>query len=1341
MAISLPAAILASPAQDHISKVLPRRMGDHRLVAYEPIPLPKKNRFEAVALEGKAALKTAQKVPIGWAHKGDSSCINSAWWQAAFDEKSLYVRVRVNMKDADLVKATAKDIAAGDFVTIWPNPIPRDELRFRFSANPLAMHYDSYQDDLSWNTAWQSSGLVDARGWEVTFTIPYTSFKDAAGKAKYGCWTSSFAINAAVHVGDNIITCNGQWDQPRKFGLLHRGRPDKPEITKISLSMWTDRKTYDALDLTAQAFIQGEVGFPIGADLKMRILSGDDPVWSRTIRVKQDDTSAALVLDLRDMKPGNYTLTATLGRDDKELGRAEAALKMVDLAPGKRKPAALSGTIPILVQPNAKAAGSRPLTCGVPIPRGVMLTDKKIRLLRPDGREASLQSKVTARWSPRGYVKWILIDFPGRVDSNKVTQYTLEYGPDVKRGRPAKPVTLTRANGQITVNTGPLEFTVKERGFSFLESAKLTGEELISGSRLTLTDEHGTVYQASNDLNSEVTIEEAGPLRVVLAAKGWFVDKKKKVGRYVVRIHAYRGQRHVRVFHTFIITEETKKLRYRNIALESTLTQKGKMIFGLEKGKPVSMSGDNAYLVQDSYNEGRLIGGDRRIKLTERKRSAGWVDTGRVTVSVRDMWQNFPKELEVEGNALRVHFWPRHSTPVSHPPDTIDEHNVHMLWFAHEGRNLDFSIPKSYSNLYTKGQSPGSEFDYVANVTRDDSDEALGVAKTHEMLWHFQAPAQTGRHAAEAFSQDIGCLPSPKWIGETKAAGHLHPVDTARFPRVELGLSTFFDWKRSSGAFTHDYGMWNFGDFHTRLVHDKKRTRWEVHRTWNNHHYGIPRQPWLLYMRSGDVKYLEWARRSNLHHMDVDICHYSTPEYKAKGYPHGKIPGALTDYKGLVHWHSGNRLYDYNSCVDYLFYDYYLTGQQRSIDVAKETADAFARIGQSPGIGRDGEGPASTFAFLYAATFDARLLPRVYAWADKLMSCQAEDGSMLPDRWFSFAPWLTRYCDLTRDPRGYRVLEKWADFAAGDVNRQYLNVWDVLAEGYRQFGKIEYLRKGQAAMDMVFECQLLQPGHFLHGHITDKPEIVGGYCAMQTPDFLDALAFATGDIEPLYDITWIGNDSKLTVTIHNGYLQKPMPVSIMREDVDKAFTVNLEGEFKKKDESQMDAWITRGDTGKEVARTKLAIRGSTKMNVPADGVAAEYIVWIGTTDNVFSYLTFPISDLPKEVITWGPLRYRFMQALYFMPKPGASEALMGVTGGREYSGHAVRRPDGSIVAEASSTEYVEMPFTIAPELKGELLHWTHGRSHAAVSSPREGLVPWLSLSPEKYFMPKWQVGE
>ena len=1136
------------------------------------------------------------------------------------------------------------------------------------------------------------------------------------------------------HVPEQIAENRLLWSGPTSGLKTLRDTP--------RLAIQLDRKIYDSLDLTAQALVLlNATSHP--DQLSVQLKRGDDQVSRATCRTGPVGTHVCLLLDFRGLQPGAYRVLVHAEGDAAAV--AEATFEIRDLLPAATRPEQ-SGRIPILLQPEAQAAGPRPVTTGVPFPRGAVIDPQQLRLIDDEKTEVPVQVRVTARWSPRGFIRWALLDFTARIDPLRRRTWWLEYGPQVVRSPVTKPVTVRRDKGVIEVNTGRLVFSVKEQGFSFLESARLIngdglrGAELLTGSRLALIDASGRRYESAGDPQSRVVVEQSGPLRVVLAARGWFVADGKRLGRYTVRITARQGESSLNVDHTFVITESSHRMQYRGVFLETELAHVSRRRFGLDRDGFVDARAEHAWLVQDDDEACRVIEqqAEGRRTLVQGGRAAGWVDTGAVTLSIRDFWQQYPKEFEIEGRTLRAHFWPRHPRPARHPLSTISGKNIHRLWFAHEGEFLDLRIPAEYAQL-SRGRD---EFYYIPSAIKNKSDDGLGVAKTHTLCFRFHEKQASGiAEQTRADHRTYGVLADPDWIGRTLTVGMLHPVDTVRFPNVETALSRHFDYLQRMQQRARDYGMWNFGDRHSRWNHQEMRP--VVNRTWANHHHGCPRTYWLLYLRSGEPKYLQAARRHSRHLMDVDTCHWTTPEFQDLPYPRGKIRGALCDYKGLVHWHSGNRLYDYNNATDFLFYHWYLDGYARAVDVAWETADAVAAHPRPGNSGRDGTGPLSSLCFLYEATWDARLLPQLQTYAQSVLASQspadAEFGAGYFGEWSGYAPWLPRYIRLSRDPAAMAALEGWCDWLSrhafyGSGGAE----WHDLAEGYRLLGKPEYLEKGLAEMQLLLGDQFLQSGHPLDGHFTNALTLNGGYFSQRMPAFLGALAKRKGALRPRYGRGW-GVFNRLEMRLYNFRRKKKpagLPIVVVREPNDRSFVLHLQGRWG--DAPGVPIRIVHVPSQTLVLETQLAGEGRN-ITIPRDGRTGQYAVWIQGDQTPIVQL--PISDLPGEIVSWKDVQSKRMQALYFRPQPGVNEVELDVAFGYDAGRASVHQADGQLIARVFDDRmwvaaWKRLTFVVTPSLRGQVLHFLHGRSHDEVDfQPLRGCYPWLAISADRFFVP------
>ncbi|MDP6360218.1 MAG: hypothetical protein QF473_34200, partial [Planctomycetota bacterium] len=166
-------------------------------------------------------------------------------------------------------------------------------------------------------------------------------------------------------------------------------------------------------------------------------------------------------------------------------------------------------------------------------------------------------------------------------------------------------------------------------------------------------------------------------------------------------------------------------------------------------------------------------------------------------------------------------------------------------------------------------------------------------------------------------------------------------------------------------------------------------------------------------------------------------------------------------------------------------------------------------------------------------------------------------------------------------------------------------------------------------------------------------------------------------------------------------------------------------------------------SGAEAVRMKLGEKGG-ELKVPSDGKTGDYTIWVATSSDR-PYVIMPVSDLKKEVFHWRLLTSRRMKAFYFQTQPDATEAIIDVAFGYDAQGASVHRADGSVIksiydGRAHKARWGRMRFPVTSDLKGQILHFTHGRLHDEVSfNPVKGLIPWLSLTPERFFVPSQKI--
>jgi hypothetical protein len=177
-----------------------------------------------------------------------------------------------------------------------------------------------------------------------------------------------------------------------------------------------------------------------------------------------------------------------------------------------------------------KIQGDGPaVTSGVPFPKGALGSDRQLRLLDEQGSEIPVQTRTLGRWGD-GSVKWALLDFQPKQPS-----VVIEYGTEITCRNFPSPLRVTEDARQVTVNTGPLDFTLSKRRFGFLESVWLNGEQL------TLEGQPSAFYLTGSDKAVYSTLAPPGRTR---SGRAWAAahrgaGKRPPRGEWVqaVRVH------------------------------------------------------------------------------------------------------------------------------------------------------------------------------------------------------------------------------------------------------------------------------------------------------------------------------------------------------------------------------------------------------------------------------------------------------------------------------------------------------------------------------------------------------------------------------------------------------------------------------------------------------------------------------------------------------------------------------------------------------------------------------------------------------------------------------------
>ena len=1218
---------------------------------------------------------------------------------------------------------------------------------------------------------------------------PAAQWRAAVGRYRGG-WTAEMAIRLADlgltgdepgkiapfnifrkasddYLGSSLYP--GRCDVSR-FGLMAIAGSTDPKKRLLSVSaanlgrmrLIQDRWVYDDLSAGAQARVHipsHRVAPRLVPRIRLRFsIVGRDgrAVASQTIDNVEGEILDAF-LDVRPIAPGRYTTRVeAVDAGGQVLARVEHPLIR------KRGPAPPPGRgrIPLRL---ARAGAGRdalpeptPVTFGAPMPRGASDAATRFRIRLEDGAVVPCQSNVTATWDPKGSARWFLLDTIAPKGLREGARLWLEYGPDVPAA-PSKSLQIQETPDAFTVNTGPAKFIISRKSFDLIHQAwyDLNGDGRFGGGESALRSDHpqqgpyvvdqdGKVYWGSLDPDVKVVLERPGRTAAVICARGWHVAKDgSRLCRFVTRLCAYAGKPWLRVFHTFIFTADSARVKLADVAL-ATAVRDMDFEFGAEPRNlklRVAAAGRSAYLLQYEHDECKLY--QSGYPYYRGRRARGWFRSRgcpvALSIGVRDFWQNFPKELEALRYEMRVHLWPAHNPGPDRNQDLtcqLTDDNLSDLWFAHHGRLLDFEVPKWFSDF--RGKRKKFRYRYVRASAKSNG---LGMSRTHELLYALHPRAASSETDMALLQEPPLLVVSPKWMCDSDAIAPIAARDPNRFSVLEEALERRWDGERAIERRCRDYGMFSFGGAHTYFRHACKDYD-RLERPWRLTHHGGPRVPWYMYFRTGRPKYFDRACRNTLHVIDVAYAHHTLPEFLRKRPPSAKILGALNDYKGIVFWNNGARVLDYNAMTDFMLYYYYVTGARRGLEVAQLWGRACRRYFGRPSAGRGAAGTLDATLDLYKATWDPDFRDIAERQATYLISLQQPDGNFRVGHWYTYAPWLTDYYALTRSEDAARAIVRWADgfisnrirSEAGAISGGGYAHYDVLAEAYRITGDMKYLAHGFGRMSVVANSVNTDRGSALYGAGGYSSHSHGGYFPQTVPYIIRPLSklrrlpqaifppwvYMPGKSADIYVLDETDEPLVLSTVIWRG-----QPVKIF---VDAPGGSRTAGPVLPPVKTPFNA--QRPPPRADIAIPRDGKKGCYRIRLQSN---RDFSLWLPVTLSRPAKVVYPLR--PDHVLGRG-------SAVYFRVPPDATRVSLAFWG-RDTTGHtaALFDPTGRRVASERWWGFEDpgehhLSVDCPPSQRGKVWLFLQGLSKSMfLRVETKGAPPFFSARPERFFVP------
>jgi len=536
-----------------------------------------------------------------------------------------------------------------------------------------------------------------------------------------------------------------------------------------------------------------------------------------------------------------------------------------------------------------------PITCGIPMPPGVLKDINSLRLFDSKDREMCVQAKTTGLW-PDGSVRWLLLNTiapPGVEDGD---EFRLHFNEGISH-KPDTPIEIKQSGQQITLDTGAIHLRLGTNPRILIDAISIPGKGQyamvdLKPRMLILANGEPTPVHANCQ---RIEVKEDGPVVACVEIHGSLDTTEQHVGRFLFRLYAYartkwrgfiRGlptiQTHFRIFNdvkpeTYKGNMDDQPLDVTELALIASIPGEvcEKTTAGVVGDNPIaSDSGVLSILQEDAEHFAAFCGDGTRF---DGERAQGWISisgtSGCLQASVWRFWQQYPKSLKVDGNTLQIGlFTASKELPVYKP--RFGEAKRHDVWFTFTDEPVD-----AETNI------------------------ALGLMAD-------QPPR----------------LFDGKWFCLSGGINLLDPDFYQNEPELRKYVTDNYG-DVSSERITGHFGIRNFGDM-----------PYGSEGQWRNGYWAMIQGALNWGLASGDRRWLERGFEIARHIADVDTVHLS-PEHPDWNQWHGVICALGFDHSV----HGGHAKWPAFQIGESLILHYWVTGDPDSLDAAVSNADYLIR--------------------------------------------------------------------------------------------------------------------------------------------------------------------------------------------------------------------------------------------------------------------------------------------------------------------------------------------------------------------------------------------------------------
>jgi hypothetical protein len=588
---------------------------------------------------------------------------------------------------------------------------------------------------------------------------------------------------------------------------------------------------------------------------------------------------------------------------------------------------------------------------GVPWAQGVIKPGTVFSLTDAAGQSMPVQSWPMAYW-PDGSLKWTGNAISGHPNGPLVLAPTTD--------QLISPIQITQDAQSITINTGPEICRIPKSGQYLVDSIALGGRVVARNGELVCTLEDRSQLDSQRTIRLEdfastiesATVEQAGPVRVVVKITGKHASADRAFLPFVVRLYFYSGDTSIRMVHTFIFDGDQNKDFIRGLGVRFSVPMREEF-----QNRHVRLAGDTGSLAEpvrliagrrdpsqqfyedqmagkripnlaqlsqlrqgatiadmavwDSYKLTQLADGDWGIQKRTNPLSA-WINvaggthsqglgfvgdvSGGLAMSLQNFWQLAPTELEISGaggDAAELTLW-------LWSPDAPA---MDLRTYDIKGHGLEASYEDFQPGMGT----------------------ATGVGRTSVIMIRPYAEVPSDAEllkAAQADQQPPMLVCSPQYYHGIPIFGLWSLPDRSQPNKawVEDELDKAIVFYQEQIAERKWYGFWDFGD----VMHTYDATRHEWHydiggRAWSNTELMPNLWLWYTFLRSGRPDVFRMAEAMTRQTQEVDVYHL------------GPLAG-LGSRHNVRHWGDGAKEVRISQSILKRFY-YYLTTDERTGDL------------------------------------------------------------------------------------------------------------------------------------------------------------------------------------------------------------------------------------------------------------------------------------------------------------------------------------------------------------------------------------------------------------------------